>query len=72
MGHRSSPLLIWLMHCSCTAPKAWSTGIPSPLGPPSSCGPPQAALGPTRSSKVGTTYLCEMPSNSGRWHDKGL
>ena len=53
-------------------PKAWLTGIPGPLGPPSCCGPPQAALGPTGSSEAGTTCRHEMPGNSSRRHDKWL
>ena len=52
--------------------KAWLTGIPGPLGPPSCCGPPQAALGPTGSSEAGTTCRREMPGNSSRRHDKWL
>ena len=55
-----------------TAPKTWLTGIPGPLGPPSCCGPPQAALGPTGSSEAGTTCRREMPSNSSRRHEKWI
>ena len=50
--------------CVATAPKAWLAGTPRLLGPPSCCGPPQAALGPTGSSKAGTTCQCDMPGTS--------
>ena len=43
-----------------------------PLGPPSCCGPPEAALRPMGSSEAGTTCRREMPGNSGRRHDKWL
>ena len=70
-GQRPSPLLMLTLAVA-TAPKAWWTGIPGPLGPPSCCGPPQAALGPTGSSEAGTTCGREMPGNSSRRHDKWL
>ena len=50
--------------------KPWLAGILGPLGPPSCCGPPQAALGPIGASKAGTTCRREMPGNSSRRHDK--
>ena len=70
-GQRLSPLLMLTLAVA-TAPKAWLTGIPGPLGPPSCCGPPQAALGPTGSSEARTTCRREMPGNSSRRHDKWL
>ena len=68
-GQCPSPLLM-LRLAVATAPKAWLAGIPGPLGPPSCCGPPEAALGPMGSSKAGTTCRCEMPCTSSLRHDK--
>ena len=70
-GQRPSPLLM-LTLCSCHCPQSLVDQIPGPLGPPSCCGPPQAALGPTGSSEAGTTCRREMPGNSSRRHYKWL
>ena len=70
-GQRPSPLLM-LTLCSCHCPQSLVGRYPGPLGPPSCCGPPEAALGPTGSSEEGTTCRREMPGNTSRRHDKWL
>ena len=64
--HVSSLLMLKLIVA--TAPKVCLAGIHGPLGPPSCCGPPQAALGPTGSRKAGTTVReAKVESSSRRW-----